>query len=95
MNSELETEMYVLPVVDTICSVRPVLKAFCLLVFHKPDSHLTLATSSGQLAAGVQDRGDISSDPAWLFPEERSAQRQECVAHGQCTLAHMNLGIIP
>lgn len=91
MNSELETEMYVLMVVDMICSIRPVLKPSA----YKFSTSLTSATSSGQLAAGVQQREAISRDTAWLFTEERSVQRKGCVAHEQCRLAHMILGITP
>lgn len=70
-------------------------KAFCLHVFHIPDSHLPSAASSGQLAAGLQQREAVSRDMAWLFTEERSVQRKGCVAHEQRRLVHAILGIIP
>lgn len=54
------------------------LKAFCLHVFHIPDRHLTSAASSGQLAAGLQQREAVSRDMAWLFMRKRSVQRKGC-----------------
>lgn len=70
------------------------LKAFCLQVFHLSGSHLTSATSSGRLAARVEQRKAVSRDSAWLFAEKRSVWRKGCVAFEQCRLDYGILGIM-